>query len=158
MKNYPLQHLGAIALAIVGGTVLGYVQDNITASLLWLPFLSILLIVGMIGWAVCVVWYGMALRIAWLRRLGLQHTSRRLVLLLLWLVFTVIGGVAFFSLNEGIVTMPFVVTILISAGMGMSYNFFLVVLPSLIFWKVRPSSPQPRSPGSSARRRASRHE
>jgi hypothetical protein len=136
MKNYPLGRVGAIAVAIVGGTCLGYFQDNITTSLLSYSFLSVLLIGGMVGWLVCTVWYGAALRISWLRRIGIKPTLQGFIFILLYWVFTVIGSVVFLSLY-GTVSMPLFLVVVLSIGMAMAYNFFLVVLPLFIFWGVR---------------------
>ena len=155
MKKQPSLRLsGAIILAIIGGACLGYVQDGITTGLIAISFLSFILIVGMIGWVIGVVWYGAALRFPLLPRFGIEPILSRLILILLWWLFTVIGGVIFLSLH-GTIIMPLLVMIAISAGMGMAYNFFLVVLPSFIYWMVSRKNRQGRS---SAKRRARRHE
>lgn len=148
MRSYSPRLIGAIVLAIVGGLCLGFVQDTITTTLLSLPFLSILLIGGMVGWVVCVVWYVMAFRASWLRRFGIQPTLQRLILILLWWVFTVIGGTAYLGL-VGTISMSLLGMIMISAGMSMAYNFFLVVLPCLIFWGLQSVPPKSRRARSS---------
>jgi hypothetical protein len=136
MKNISRRHIGAIALAVVGGLILGFIQDPITTSLASLSFLSTLLVVAMIGWFVCMVWYGMAFRISGLRRLGVNPTPLGLIFLLLAWVFTVIGGTLYLSLN-GALSMPLFGLIILSMGMAMAYNFFLVVLPLFIFWGLQ---------------------
>jgi hypothetical protein len=137
MKNHLSLHLvGAIALAVIGGLILGFLQDPITTSLASLPLLSIILTAGMIGWVVCITWYGMAFRTPGLRRLGVNPTPLGLISLLLAWVFTVIGGTIYLSLN-GALSMPLFGLIVLSIGMAMAYNFFLVMLPLFIFWGIR---------------------
>jgi hypothetical protein len=149
MKNTSLRRIGAIALAVVGGLILGFLQDPITTSLILLPFLSILLTVGLIGWVVCMVWYGMAFRMPGLRRLGVNPTPLGLIFLLLTWVFTVIGGTIYLSLN-GAISMPLLGLIILSVGMAMAYNFFLVVLPLFIFWGLQ-SAPRKHRRARSSR-------
>lgn len=148
MKNYLPRRVGFIIFAIVGGLCLGFVQDAITTTLLSLPFLTILLIGGLVGWVVCVSWYVMALRFSWLRRFGIQPTLQRLILIVLWWVFTVIGGVAYLGL-AGSIAMPLSGMIAVAVGMSMAYNFFLVVLPSFIFWGLQSIPPKSRRARSS---------
>ena len=157
MKNQlSLRLIGAIILAIVGGACLGYFQDTITTNLLSISFLSVLLIGGMVAWVVCAVCYGAAFRVSWLSRLGIEPTLPRLIFILLWWLSAVVGSVVFFSLSSTI-SMPLFGVILISAGMGMAYSFYLMVLPLFIIWGIGSALRKKPQGRASAKRQAKRH-
>src|SRR5574341_1666129 len=127
MKTYPVLRSIAIAvLAAVGGACLGYVQDDVTQRLasIFAAFSPAFYIGSILGWVVCIVWYGVALLSPSLRRLGIEPTLQGLIFVLTWWLFTVLGGVAFFLLN-GMDYMTLSGVVLLSAGSGTAYNFVL---------------------------------
>jgi hypothetical protein len=145
MKNLSPRFIGITTFAVVGGLCLGFIQDGITTSLASLPALclSIIYVGGLIGWFAGVVWYAMAFRMPRLRRFGIDPTFGGLGFILACWVFTTIGGTVFFLISEaGSMTLLF--AIVLSAGMGMSYNFVLVVLPLFVFWMLRAIPPRSR--------------
>ncbi len=136
-----LRSAAVVALGLLGGAGLGFFQDDLTQRLwanLATPLTRALFVGAPLASLGLTAWYGLASRIASLRRFGIRPTLEGFLFLLSWWLSTIAGGIAFFLINGmDYMTIPDVIRY--SAWAGTAYNFVLVVLPLLVISALRPA-------------------
>ena len=133
IKRKTLNVIVLLAAAIIGGAF-GYVQDNLTQSALRLVPWAVY-VAGIIGWSAYVWWSASSLLMPSIRWKNPQITRLSLAVILIFWLFTVIGGTSFFLIN-GMDYMTLLGVILLSTFMGTAYTFVLVILPLIIIQVV----------------------
>jgi hypothetical protein len=134
-----------IAVGVVGGTGLGYFQDDLTqryAPRFVHPFGTIIYVGVPLAWIGFVIWYGLALRFAAARRLGILPSPNGFLFLLTWWLCTIGGGTAFFLIN-GMDYMTLVQVIFLSTWLGSAYSCVFIALPLLALSVVRTAFHRP---------------
>lgn len=145
IKRTTFHTIVLVAAVIIGGAF-GYVQDNLTQSVLrfvpWAVYIA-----GIIGWSAYIWWSAASLLMPSIRWKNPRITRLTLAIILIFWLATIIGGTSFFLIN-GMDYMTLLGIILLSAFVGTAYTFVLVVLPliiiQLVSWiRSRKQSPIP---------------